>query len=87
MCVKFPEKPKSIKERTKVFMINLNKFVNALVIALVMAAGVAFITGLITKSIILNPKLYYLMNPGKKESKQLTQIKLLINKLRAEQYK
>ena len=84
MCVKFPEKPKSMKELTVRDGINL---LIILVMTIFITLGIAFTGLLIGHNIIFNPKVY-LSNPStKQELRQLNQIKLIINKLRAEQYK
>ena len=84
MCVKFPEKPKSMKELTVRDGINL---LIILVMTIFIALGIAFTGLLIGHNIIINPKDYLLNPPTKQELRQLNQIKLIINKLRAEQYK
>lgn len=84
MCVKFPDKPKSLKELTVKNGIN---FLRAFVITIFIGVGVVFTGLLIGHNIIFNPKVYLSNPPTKQELRQLNQIKLIINKLKAEQYK
>ena len=84
MCVKFPDKPKSLKELTVKDGITILK---AFVITIFIGAGMAFTGLLLGHNIIINPKDYLLNPPTKQELRQLNQIKLIINKLKAEQYK